>query len=205
MILQTLQHGLPAGVKTKRNPSGRATPETRGTLVLGLGNPILADDGVGLLVAQRVHDMLPSGQETEIRKESVAGFDLLDILSGFQRVIVIDAIRTARGAPGQVYRLTPEDLPTSERLAASHEISLSTALSLGRLMDIEMPGEVVIYAIEVEDNRTFGEACSPSVAAVVDAVAALVVLEIAGRAPTERARVGEHSEPQGAGSRTQRR
>lgn len=191
MILQELEQGLPVGVKTECDRSGRASPGTGGPLVLGLGNPILADDGIGLLVAQKVRDILPSHAQVEIRERSVAGFDLLEMLSGFQRVIVIDAIKTAGGKPGSVYRLAPEDLPTSERLVAAHEIGLSTAISLGRLMGIEMPREVVIYAVEVEDNRTFRETCSPAVTAAVDVVAALVALEVEGHPAKGHCRVDE--------------
>ena len=157
------------------------TPGKGRMLVLGLGNPFLTDDAVGLLVTQKVRDILPAGLNVEVRQGSVAGFDLLDTLCGFQRVIVVDAIKTADGTPGSVYRLTPEDLPASERLAAAHEISLPTALSLGRLMGVEMPAEVVIVAIEIEDNRSFSETCCPAVAAAIDSAAALVLLEISGR------------------------
>jgi hydrogenase maturation protease len=152
------------------------------TLVLGLGNPFLADDSVGLRVARKVRELLPLDAKVEVQDGSVAGFDLLDVLSGFQRAIVIDAIKTAGGNPGSIYRLTPEELPTSERLAAIHEINLSTALRLGRLMKMDMPDDVAIYAVEVEDARTFSETCCPAVAAAVDVVAGLVVSAVAGQA-----------------------
>ena len=109
-------------------------PRQERTLVLGLGNSILTDDAVGLLVAREVRRRI--GSAIEIAEASVAGFDLLEAFSGYDRVIVIDSIQTPGGSPGAIYRLYPEDLPATERLTGAHEIDLATAIALGRRLGI---------------------------------------------------------------------
>lgn len=75
------------------------------TLVLGLGNPILSDDGVGLRVAAGLEGRL--GEGVTVIEASLAGLDLLELLSGYDRAIIIDAIQTEGGQPGRIYRLDP--------------------------------------------------------------------------------------------------
>ncbi len=149
-------------------------------LVLGLGNPILRDDAGGLLVARAVRDRCRAMPEVEVREACVAGFDLLDILSGFERAVIVDAIETG-GEPGTVHRLEASRLPTTGRLAASHEIGLAEALALGRLLSLPMPATTTIVAIEVADARSFGECPTPAVVASVATAADEVMSAVGSR------------------------
>lgn len=76
------------------------------TLILGLGNPILSDDGVGLGVAEELEGRLDQ-QEVTVVETSMAGLSLRDLLIAYDRVIIIDAIQTVGGKAGQIYRLDP--------------------------------------------------------------------------------------------------
>jgi hydrogenase maturation protease len=155
------------------------------TLILGLGNDILTDDAVGLLVARGVAPRV--GPDVDVREAAVAGFDLVDLLAGYERAIIVDAIKTTAGTPGDIYRLTPADLPRSEgRLAAIHEIGLPAALDLGRLLGHPMPAQVVILAVEIAEDRVFGEQPTPAVAAAVAPAVDAVLRELADHAPCVR-------------------
>ena len=173
------------------------SPPHRGrTLILGLGNPILADDGVGIAVARETERLLGARDGVETREASFAGLDLVELLAGFDRAILVDAIKTPRGEPGTVYKLDPDDLPTTDRLRATHEISLSTALELGGRMGLSMPREIVIYAVEVEDDRSFGEALTSKVAGAVRPTAARVAAEALAEAqPGDPASSGAEDVP----------
>ena len=70
------------------------------TLILGLGNPILTDDGVGCHVAMALKDRL-KGPEVDVMEASIAGLDFLDLLTAYDRAIIIDAIQTDEGQPGK--------------------------------------------------------------------------------------------------------
>jgi hydrogenase maturation protease len=157
------------------------------TLVVGLGNPILTDDGVGIhvvrAVASRVAGSSGSSSNGDLSfvEASVGGLRLLDLLNGYGRVILVDAIQTREGKPGDVYRLHAGNLHGSRHSGSTHDLTLSGALELGRRLGMELPSDsdVVILAVEVEDVLTFGEACTPQVEAAIPAVVEKVLLEIA--------------------------
>ena len=150
------------------------------TLVLGMGNPILSDDAVGLLVAQRLSEgEVPEG--VEVRESEQGGLRLLDLVRGFSRLIIIDALKTGR-TPGEVVVFNEEDFAGGHRYGSAHSISLRTALELGRRLGYDMPGQVTVFAIEADDIETFGERLSPPVAAAAARVVELVRAEIG--APT---------------------
>jgi len=76
-------------------------------------------------------------------------------------LIIVDSIRTGCGRPGELYSLRLEDLQATLHLSCPHDINLATALELGKSLGMHVPGEIRIYAIEVEDNQTFSETCTP--------------------------------------------
>lgn len=146
------------------------------TLVLGMGNPILSDDGVGLVVAERLQQQdLPEG--VEVRLSEVAGLRLLELLRGYDKVVVVDALRSGR-RPGDVVRVDAAEFAGGHRYGSAHSISLPTALELGHALGYAMPEEVVVYAIEAHDIETFGEQLSPPVAAAAEKALRLVRAEV---------------------------
>jgi len=154
------------------------------TLVLGMGNPILSDDGVGLLVAERLRGAsLPAG--VEVLQSEVAGLRLLELVRGFTRVIIIDALKSpaeAGRAPGEIVRCEAKDFKGGQRYGSAHSIGLGTVLELGDRLGCDMPREVVVYAIEAVDVETFGEELSPPVAAAAERVLGMIVAELAAAA-----------------------
>lgn len=150
------------------------------TLVLGLGNPILSDDGAGCRVAMALKDKL-DGSEVDVLEASVAGLDFLDLLTRYDRAIIIDAIQTDKGTPGQVYRLESEILADTRHAGTPHDVNLATALELGKKLDLPLPGQITIFAIEVADVTSFGEECTPEVTKAIPACAALIFRELNGK------------------------
>lgn len=147
-------------------------------LVLGLGNPILSDDGVGLRVARALESRLDRPDVT-VMEGSVAGLDFLDLLTGYDKAIIIDAIQSREGKVGQIYRLEPGAIDTT-RLSNPHDVNLTAALELGRRLGLALPQEIVIFAIEVKDVTTFGEQCTPEVEQTIPVVTDMVVRELNG-------------------------
>jgi len=149
------------------------------TLVLALGNPFLSDDSVGLHVV-RALDGRFNQQEITVMETSLAGLSLLDLLIGYDRAIVIDAIQTRGGKVGQVYRLEPEALAASRHASAPHGINFATALELGSKLGLALPQQITIFAVEVEDATTFGDRCTRRVEEAIPVVADTVVQELNG-------------------------
>ena len=146
------------------------------TLILGMGNPILSDDGIGLYVAERLQEgSLPEG--VEVQMSEVAGLRLLELLKGYDKVVIVDALRSGR-EPGDVVRYDAGDFKGGHRYGSAHSIGLDTALALGRELGMHMPGDVTVFAVEADDVETFGEEFSPPVAAAAQKVIEMVRAEV---------------------------
>ncbi|MFW6082555.1 MAG: hydrogenase maturation protease [Chloroflexota bacterium] len=149
------------------------------TLVLGMGNPILSDDGVGIYVVREVADQFER-EEVDFAEASVGGMRILDVIGGYERVIMVDAIQTQEGEPGEIRRLAPDSFRLSLHAGSSHDLSLRGALALGRGMNLTLPDDehFVIVAIEVEDVLTFGETCTPAVEKAIPHAVDVVLAEL---------------------------
>jgi hydrogenase maturation protease len=116
-----------------------------------------------------------------VRQSEVAGLRLLELVRGFTRVIIIDALKSPAEAgrkPGEVVRYEAKDFKGGHRYGSAHSIGLDTALELGHRLGYDMPEEVVVFAIEAEDVETFGEELSPPVADAAGQVFDLVLAEV---------------------------
>jgi hydrogenase maturation protease len=146
------------------------------TLVLGLGNPILSDDSAGYRVAMELQRLdIPN---VDIQEAAIAGLDFLDALTGYDRTIIIDAIQTGKGEPGQIYRFGPDILANTRHAGAPHDVNLATALELGKKLKLALPREITIFAIEAEDVTSFSEECTPRVERAIPQCVEMVIREL---------------------------
>ncbi len=154
------------------------------TLVLGVGNVIRGDDGLGIHVARRVAALLPPelAPSVDVDEACTGGFDLVDYLRGYERVVAVDAIKTEGGEPGTVYTFAADALTPTAHLGHSHGVNLASALAVLRELGLGAPAEVVVVAVEAEWLYEFKEGLSPRVAAAVEEAAA-AVMEILQSAP----------------------
>lgn len=166
------------------------------TLVLGLGNPILCDDGVGNRVAQDLENLAAQQQDVTVMETSASGLGLLDILAGYDKVIIVDAIQTEKGKPGQIHRLTPDAFNDTHHASSPHDVNFATALELGKRLGVDMPEQIVIYAIEVVDTTTFTEGCTPQVRKAIPRCIELITKELN---KNHQARTRDGSEPSSSG------
>ncbi len=143
-------------------------------LILGIGNPILTDDGVGIKIAQKLKEENP---ELEVIETSEAGIALLDLVTGYNKLIIIDSIKTEKGKPGDLYKLGLEDLKPSKDLSSSHGIGIATAFELGQRLGYSMPKYTSIYAVEIKDNTSFGEKCTREVKERIPFIAGQIIKE----------------------------
>jgi hydrogenase maturation protease len=135
------------------------------TLLLGMGNPILRDDAVGIRLAIDVSGRLGAVPDVDVIAEcSVGGLELLPIIRGYSRLVVFDSIKTRGGTPGAWYRLTASDLEPTMNLSNVHDTNFATALELGRRsgLDVPPPEAIHVFAVEILDNLTFDERMTPA-------------------------------------------
>ena len=137
------------------------------TLVIGLGNPLVSDDSVGLRVAAELKTRLADRPDVEVDEDFWGGLRLMERMAGYGRAIVIDAIITG-AEPGTLHQLTPDAIPT-QRSASAHDVNLPTALEFGRQAGLQLPENenILLIGIEVENVLDFGETCTPAVQAAV--------------------------------------
>ena len=155
-------------------------------LVVGLGNPVRGDDGVGWRVLDWLDDRLeataPAERPTDVEFDrlAVGGLALMERLVGYRRAILVDALQEGR-VPGTVTCRPLHDLAggPAAHLDSSHDASLEAALAAGEALGAALPSDITVVGVEVREVDTFSDHLSPAVEAAVpaaaDAVAALLL------------------------------
>ncbi len=146
------------------------------TRVIGFGNSILRDDGVGIHTAREIARRVGPG--VDVVESEVAGFALMELMAGWDRVILVDSVQFEGVEPGTVLKLKPEDLHTSLRLRSVHDIDFPTALELGRRMGLLMPSEILVFAIQIAEAHTFGETMTAAATAGMSKAVSQILDEI---------------------------
>ena len=149
------------------------------TIVVGLGNPILGDDGVGWRVAEEVKRQIDPHAPVDVECVSLGGISLMEYLIGYERVILVDAFLSDEEV-GSIKVMRLDEIPDYSALhtANAHDTSLQTAMELGRYIGAKVPKEVIVVGISATQVHDFSEDLSPPVAASVRK-AAQVVVELA--------------------------
>ena len=189
-IAGTRGSGLGPRGDASRAVCGEATVDLRNTtndmLVLCLGNDILRDDGVGWAIADALegppvdhHGPSPEARAPSpeprvlVKRSALSGFYLLDELTGWNRVLVVDAVKTGRHPPGEVLSF-PFDALGTEEGPSPHAAGLPTVIRLGRQSGVPLPSWIHIVAVEVDDMESFVEGLTPAVAAAVPRAVAVI-------------------------------
>ena len=134
------------------------------TLLLGMGNPILCDDAVGIRLARAIAEWLGPLDDLDVIDEcSVGGLNLVDVIADYGQVVVFDSIMTEDGVPGTWYTFDARALRETLNLRNVHDVNFATALELGRTMGTPLPTDdrIRVFAVETADTMTFSETMSP--------------------------------------------
>ena len=170
------QSCAPASADGNGEPGAPAGPAERaGTLILGLGNILLSDEGVGERAVEALAGEVQLPPDVEVLDGGTSGMDLLDQIAGRARLIVVDAVRTGR-PPASVVRLAGDEVPAffSSRLSP-HQLGLSDVLAVLRLEDAA-PARITVIGVEPA-SLDLGLSLSPAVAACLPEVLALILAE----------------------------
>jgi len=184
-------------------PPARATQRAR-TIVVGLGNPILGDDGVGWSVLDVVGQRLgepPADDRLDLVRLAVGGLRLMERLVGYERAILVDAVMVPGRETGTVTTCRLSDLPprAGQHVDSSHDAPLTEALAAGRSLGAELPDEVLVVGVAIEVTGTFGDRLSEEVARAVP-VAAERVLELLGAGSGTTPGAAPRATPVGGGT-----
>ena len=154
------------------------TPDRPGaTLVLALGNDILGDDRIALEAAELLQAGRPPGVQFVYSAE--AGFALMEKMTGYRQVLILDSVMTGRHPPGTVLEMNRDDF--RKIVAPSpHYAGLPEIFRLADCLDLDMPTELRIVAMEVQDPYQVREQMSAQVRAGLPAFVATAGQVLAG-------------------------
>ena len=147
------------------------------TIIIGLGNPFLTDDSVGIRVSQKLKEKI-NCDDVKIVEVYAGGIRLLDVLESYDSAIIVDSIKTVNGKPGDIYKLDPEDLESTNNVVSLHDMNLSTALQLGSMVNMYLPSNVKIWGIEGLDFNNFSMELTPEVEKAIPIVVDQIIEEI---------------------------
>jgi hydrogenase maturation protease len=171
----------------RHEPTASGQAVRLSTLVIGLGNPLITDDSVGLRVIEHLRPLLAHQSDVELAEDYWGGLRLMERMIGYDRAIVIDAICTG-DEPGVIHLLSTDSVPT-QKSASAHDVNLPTALAFGRQAGAHLPADdqIQLVGIEAKDILTFSDECTPAVAAAIPQAAELV-LELLKKPPGDSAK-----------------
>ncbi len=145
-------------------------------LVLGIGNILLGDEGIGVRAVEALVERYRLPDEVEVIDGGTTGMGLLDLMAGRERVIIVDAVKTG-ATPGTIVRLDGDAIPPGLRERISpHQQGIGDVLAVLTLMG-EAPKELVVIGIEPAD-LDFGVGLSPLIEAKLDALVEAILAEL---------------------------
>ncbi|HSB88535.1 MAG TPA: hydrogenase maturation protease [Anaerolineales bacterium] len=145
------------------------------TVVIGLGNPILRDDGVGLVVARAVRTGLAGRRDVDILEDTHGGLRLMERMTGYDRAVIVDSLISGR-PPGTVVEIDLRTMST-QHSSSSHDVDLPTALAVGRRAGAHLPADesIRVFAVEGRQVDIFGDDLTPAVASAVPQAVRMVL------------------------------
>ena len=131
-------------------------------LILGIGNEILTDDGIGVKIVKLLEKNF---NNVSINYETiwVGGLDLIEVFDGYKIIIIIDAIKTGEKEPGFIWDLTPENFRDTLHLSNIHDLTFIEAINAGRKLGYKIPETIHILAIEILEDMVFSNEFSPQI------------------------------------------
>jgi hydrogenase maturation protease len=156
------------------------------TLILGMGNTLLCDDGIGIIMKRYLEKILNASADVDFCETSWGGFKIIDILKGYDYAVVIDSIKTGKALPGYIHHLKPNNFLPTLRLNSYHDINFITALKLAETFNVKMPHEIDIFAIEVVNTEIISEYLFPEIRDSIQKCSQEVIKLLASRNIIER-------------------
>lgn len=135
------------------------------TIIIGLGNPLLTDDGLGHRAVALLRQQLDDNDQIDVTEAYIGGLSLMELMVGYEQAVVVDAVTSGRNRAGTLVELRLDDLRTSRNSNSTHDASLAVALESGRLLGLKLPDSILFFGIEAGEANDFGEQLTPEVSA----------------------------------------
>jgi len=147
-------------------------------LAVGIGNPIMGDDGVGIHVLKRLKEKTPPSADLDFKELSVGGIKLVEEILGYRTVFIIDSIDAASSV-GSINEFSPEQFNDTYHDSSPHAVNFITALELYRkLQPNRIPEKIRIFTIDINTQFLFKEMLTPRIQAAASRLTELLANEI---------------------------
>lgn len=137
------------------------------TIVVGLGNPILSDDSVGIKAALLLKQRLDGISGIDVVEAYAGGLRLMESIAGYDRAIIVDAVKCGEFPPGTIRHFALDATARTRNTLCTHDGDLATTVELGRSLGLDLPDDVEIIGMEVEQVENFSEELTEKVAAAL--------------------------------------
>jgi len=127
------------------------------TLVLGMGNELYGDDAVGIHVVRRMRPEI--GEEIACEECSISGLAILDVIEGYDRLVIIDTIKKTHPKTGRITVLEEAQLRHIPG-PSPHYVSVPQAIAIGKRLGLRVPKDIRIVAVEAKGLYDLGEGLS---------------------------------------------
>jgi len=156
------------------------------TLVLGLGNELYGDDGVGIHVVRELRKEFESAKKRRRKPNniyfeecSLSGLALLEVIVGYDTLLIVDTVKKANPSTGKIHLLKEKDLRYIPG-PSPHYISVPQTLEIGRKLRLKVPSKVKVVAVEAKNMYNLGEGLTKEMKKAVPVIAEKVKRVLAG-------------------------
>jgi len=127
------------------------------TAIMGFGNPVRSDDGIGMYVIERLQKILGQNDAISIFDMGTAAFEVLYSLKGHDKILMVDAVINTNEPVGTLFKVPADEVlrtPQDDPLVFLHGMKWDQALSYAKkILDDEYPEDIQVYLIAVENTR----------------------------------------------------
>jgi hydrogenase maturation protease len=149
------------------------------TVIIGMGNPLLRDDGVGIRAVRTLERVMGTRRDVDLLELYTGGMRLMEEMEGYERALVVDAMVTGRHAPGTVVAFSPADFITTRRTNSTHDTDFRVSLEMARFLGLPVPDDIRFWGVEAGDVDSFSEELSEPVDAAIPRVMECILESLA--------------------------
>jgi len=153
--------------------------EQKQSLIIGLGNDWLTDDGIGVIVTEKIKNDYPELQKQfDFKTTAYGGLELIDFISAYNEVFFIDGIITQEAEPGFVWKFSVDNFRETLHLSHYHDVKFTVLFDFMEQIGLKAPAKVNVFAIEVIEDKEFNKTPSPVIQLKLEEICKYIQAEI---------------------------
>lgn len=148
------------------------------TVIIGMGNPLLRDDGAGIRAVRALEGIVGDRQDLDLLELYTGGMRLMEEMGGYERAFVVDAMVTGRHEPGTVMAFSPADFITTRHTISTHDTDFRVSLEMAHLLGLPIPADIRFWGVEAVDVDSFSEELTGPVEAAIPRIIEKILMSL---------------------------